>query len=514
MRWRPQLRSRASVVGVMARVIAAISAAGLALAAGVALASQGGDDSASARSAAPRPNVVMIMTDDQRAADMDVLARTRARIGGRGTTFANSFSTFPLCCPSRSTYLTGQYAHNHLVRGNTPEQLGGYATLYGPRRPNGRDTLPVWMGRAGYRTAHIGKYLNGYGPAQQPKVPDGWQTWAGSVDPSTYNFRSYCLNENGKLVWYGTRNTCPANLPSTPGGQAYQADNYTQKAREYIRANASGRPFFLSVAYLAPHGGGPRTARCAMAPKPAQRHVGRFEGARVPRGGSYDEPDVGDKPSSIRALGRLTPQDQANVDRAYKCRRESLLAVDEGVAGIVDELRARGELDDTLILFTSDNGFLLGQHRIRSGKIRHYEESSRVPLLMRGPGVPRGAVVRKQVGNIDLAPTILDAGNARATRRQDGLSLLRAGRRRFPGRDILLEDGPRLAPAYPFYNAIRTPRWKLVRYRNGERELYDLRRDPAERRSLHDVKRYDRIERTLARKLRRLGRCRGTTTCR
>jgi arylsulfatase A-like enzyme len=496
------------------RRIAGATGAGVAMATALMLSADDQDGAARAQAADQRPNVVMIMTDDQRVADMDVLARTRALIGDQGTTFANSFATFPLCCPSRSTYLTGQYAHNHGVRGNKPAELGGYPTLYRAQRPNGQDTLPVWMSGAGYATAHIGKYLNGYGADVQPTVPNGWQNWAGSVDGSTYNFKNYCLNENGSLVWYGKRNSCPARLPSRPGGEVYQADNYTQKARQYVARQVAGGPFFLSVAYLAPHGGGPKSARCGNSAKPAPRHVGRFEGAQVPRGGSYDEPNVSDKPSSIRALPRLTAQDKANIDRAYKCRREALLAVDEGVSGIVDELRASGELDNTLILFTSDNGFLLGQHRVRSGKIRHYEESSRVPLLIRGPGVRKGARVRKQAGNIDLAATILDAANARATRRLDGRSLLRAGEKGFPNRDILLEDGPKLAKTFQFYKAIRTPRFKLVQYANGERELYDLRSDPAERRSLHKARRYNAIERKLARKLKQLRNCAGPRECR
>ena len=186
---------------------------------------------------------------------------------------------------------------------------------------------------------------------------------------------------------------------------------------------------------------------------------------------------------------------------------------------IVNELRAQGELDNTLILFTSDNGFFQGEHRIPGGKIRHYEEGSRVPLLMRGPalGVPRG-VFEKQVANIDLAPTIIDAANARGkvTRRLDGRSLLSAVRRpaRFPQRDILLEDGPALPKQYQYYRAIRTPRFKLVRYRNGERELYDLRRDPQELESLHRRPRYNKLQGRLGDKLNRLQDCRGPRSCR
>jgi len=390
-----------------------------------------------------RPNIVLVMTDDQNVEQMAALNQTRALIGGAGTTFANSFSSFPLCCPSRSTMLTGQYPHNHRVLGNKPEERGGYTKLYGGPRPNGRDTLPVWLRRAGYHTTHIGKYLNGYKRTLQPRQPNGWHNWQGSIDPTTYNFRDYCLNQNGNMVWYGKNNRCPKRLPSRFGGRIYQGELYTQKAQAVIRRRAPlQRPFYLSVAYLAPHGGGPTRDRCKGYAKPAPGDVGKFNDAQLPPKDSYDEENVGpepahpkrraDKPSAIRNLPRLSNDAKGEILQRFRCRRESLLHVDRGVEAIVNELRAQGELDNTLILFTSDNGFFQGEHRIPGGKIRHYEEGSRVPLLMRGPalGVPRG-VFEKQVANIDLAPTIIDAANARGkvTRRLDGRSLLSAVRR-------------------------------------------------------------------------------------
>ncbi|MEK6229044.1 MAG: sulfatase [Actinomycetota bacterium] len=463
-----------------------------------------------------RPNVVMVMTDDQTVEQMQALPKTRALIGDAGTTFVNNFSTFPLCCPSRSTYITGQYPHNHKVRGNKPDELGGYRALYRERRPNGKDTLPVWMRNAGYSTAHIGKYLNGYRAERQPngkpERPNGWQNWQGSVDPATYNYRNYCLNENGTLVWYGRRNRCPQDQPNTPGGQIHQGDNYTQKAVAYIRDAPRNRPFFLSVAYLAPHGGGPNTPRCGGSAKSPPRHAGAFNGIQLPPKETFNEEQVGDKPSSIRSLPRFDAAAAEEIRRRYQCRRESLLHVDEGVEAIVNGLRARGELDNTVIIFTADNGFFTGEHRIQGGKIHHYEEASRVPLLMRGPGVPQRRVF-EQVANVDLASTILDAGNARPTRVQDGRSLLRtaANPKATINRDILLENGPKLPPGYQYYRAIRTPRFKFVRYGNGERELYDLLADPLEERSRHRVKRYNRVERRLARRLRALQDCKGAS---
>ena len=218
-----------------------------------------------------------------------------------------------------------------------------------------------------------------------------------------------------------------------------------------------------------------------------------------------------DKPSSIRAPDALHAR-RRPIPTAFKCRRESLLAVDEGVQGIVDELRRRGELDNTLIVFTSDNGFFLGQHRIRSGKIRHYEDASRVPLLMRGPGVPRGATVRKQVANIDLAATILDAGRARARPRagSTGVSLLDASP---TGVSRTATSCSRTGPTWPppcsttgrsaprATSSCSTPTASASCTTSGA--------DPAELRSVHGVRRYDRVERTLAKKLRRLRDCKG-----
>jgi N-acetylglucosamine-6-sulfatase len=182
------------------------------------------------------PNVLVIMTDDQTVESVRVMTNVKRLLRDRGATFANSFVTYALCCPSRATFLTGQYAHNHGVLGNVPP-AGGYAKL------DHTNTLPVWLQDAGYYTAHLGKYLNGYGRADPTEIPPGYDEWRGSVDPSTYRFYGYKLNENGRLTTYET----------------YQTDLYAQKAARIIRRRApSAQPFFLWVAFLAPHSGGPR----------------------------------------------------------------------------------------------------------------------------------------------------------------------------------------------------------------------------------------------------------------
>ncbi len=494
----PSIRRRpALTIGALAAILAL-----LVLAAGAF------DGAAPAQTAQAKPNVVVVMTDDQTVEQMRALRRVRDLIGRAGTTFTRNFSTFPLCCPSRATYLTGQYSRNHRVRGATPP-AGGFYQL------DSSNTLPVWLRDAGYATAHIGKYLNGYGTRAPREVPAGWEEWHGSVDPTTYNYFNYCLNENGTLVAYGADSklatACP-NAEQRP--RTYQGDLYSHKAVAYINQRApAAQPFFLSVAYLAPHGGGPHHAQQRCVTKPAPRHYGAYAGARLPRPPGFDEPDVSDKPAFIRKLPRFNSPQIADIREDYQCRRESLLAVDEGVGAMVAALAANGELDNTLFVFTSDNGWFQGEHRVTSSKYKAYEPSVRVPALMRGPGVPRDKRVPTLTANIDLASTIVDAAAAQPRRTLDGVSLLELARRPpslFAGRDILLENVDS-DPRTPRYSAIRTSRYKYVRYVTGERELYDLLFDPYEERSLHHSPRYADVRARLARKLARLRGCSGAT---
>jgi N-acetylglucosamine-6-sulfatase len=449
-------------------------------------------ESATGASPPQRPNVVVVMTDDQAVESVRVMANVRRLLAAQGTTFANSFVSFSLCCPSRATFLTGQYNHNNGVMGNGPPE-GGYAKL------DGSNTLPVWLQRAGYYTAHIGKYLNGYGTRNPTEVPPGWSEWRGSVDPSTYRFYGYTLNEGGTLRAYGN------------DAASYQADVYTEKALDIIRRRApQAQPFFLSVAYLAPHSGGPREPGDPQmaTPVPAPRHRDRFASEQLPSPPSFNEADVSDKPAGIRGRRPIPPRQVTQIREMYQQRLESLLAIDEGVERIVAQLQAVGELDDTLIVFTTDNGFFHGEHRVPNGKVLHYEPSSRIPLILRGPGVPRGRTLTQLVANIDLAPTIVDAARATPGRRMDGRSLLPLLRDtgRSWGRDLLLQRG---GPGAQVFQAIRTLRYKYVEYGNGDRELYDLAADPNELQSRHADAALANLRSELARRLATLRRCAG-----
>jgi N-acetylglucosamine-6-sulfatase len=438
-----------------------------------------------------RPNVVVIMTDDQTLESMRVMSGVRSRLGASGTTFERAVVGGALCCPSRATFFTGQYTHNHGVLGNSPPD-GGYARL------DTREWLPVWLQRAGYRTVHIGKFLNRYGQDSPPtEVPPGWSEWYASVDPSTYRYTGYRLNENGVVRAHAE----------------YSTDEYARRAVDAIaRLAPSDAPFFLSIGFLAPHAGGPADPddpAGLTTPMPAPRHRDAFAAEPLPRTPAFDEADVSDKPSFIRSRPRLGPRRVAAIEESYRQELEALLAVDEAVVGIVEALRDSGELGDTLVVFTSDNGFFHGEHRLPNGKVLAYEPSIRVPLVLRGPGVPRGERRRQLVTNADLAPTILDAAHAVPSRLQDGrslFSLLREPRRGW-GRDLLIE-GPSGLEMVAF-GAVRTYRYLYSEYENGERELYDLRRDPYELRNLHRAPRYARIEAELAGRLAALEACAG-----
>jgi arylsulfatase A-like enzyme len=439
-----------------------------------------------------KPNVLVLLTDDQTIESMRVMSGVRAQLGASGTTFEQSFVSNPLCCPSRATLYTGQYAHNHGVIGNRAPE-GGYGRL------DKSEWLPVWLQRAGYHTVHIGKFMNRYGIDSPPtEVPPGWNEWYTSVDPSTYSFTEYQLNENGVVSW----------------GDGYSTDEYTERAVDAVeRLAPSADPFFLSVAYLAPHSGRPAESddpAGLATPMPAPRHRDAFAADALPLSPAFDEADVSDKPSFVRRLPRLSAERTAAIREMYQQELESLLAVDEGIVRVVDALRSAGELENTLIVFTSDNGFFHGEHRVPYGKVMVYEPSIRVPLVLRGPGVPAGERRRQLVTNADLAPTILEAaGAAPAGRVPDGRSLFPLLRDRGLawGRELLVEGAPGFRAVA--YAALRNDRFVYAEHDNGERELYDLRRDPHQLENAIGLRRYAAVEARLAERLAALHACAG-----
>ena len=316
-------------------------------------------------------------------------------------------------------------------------------------------------------------------------VPAGWDDWNGSIDPSTYRYYDFVLNENGHARRF------------PPG--VYQTDAYTDLAVSKIREAATRPgPFFLDVAFLAPHAveretsGLDRVDEAAVGyarrrhgiryPVPAPRYRNRFRHARLPRTTAFDQRDVSRMPANIQERPRFTRSEIADIRTDYRLRLASLLSVDDAVGRIVDAFRETGALDNTVIIFTSDNGYFHGEHRIPFGKYLPYEPSIRVPLIVRGPSIASGVTTSALASNVDLAPTILQLAGATPLRTPDGRSLLPVLQRPTAvsvHREVLLESGKNDVGA-PVYHGIRTSRWKYVVYEDGDRELYDLARDPSE----------------------------------
>ena len=425
-----------------------------------------------------RPNLLFILTDDLDARSIAFMPKLKALLIDRGTTFSNFFVTYALCCPSRASILRGQYPHNHQILTNTPP-TGGFARFQALGHE--QSTVAVWLRSAGYRTVLLGKYLNGYPDRDAlTHVPPGWDEWYSPAGDRAYGNYNYRLNENGRLVDYGNR------------PEDYLTDVMARKTTDAIRrARQDGKPFFVYLATYVPHA--PAT--------PAPRHQGTFATATAPRSPSFNEADVSDKPEFVRSRNELAPRVMAQIDEDYRKRLQSLQAVDDLIASLVEVLQAQGELQRTYIVFTSDNGFHLGEHRLPAGKNTPYEEDIRVPMIVRGPGVPEGRTLPHMALNIDFAPTFAELAGVAAPGFVDGRSLvpllgstpmtLDRWRQAFmvehytrgqpagaqPVRPLQRQRG---ADAIPEYQAFRAREYVYVEYATGERELYDLVKDPFE----------------------------------
>jgi arylsulfatase A-like enzyme len=414
-----------------------------------------------------QPNIVLVSVDDlDLQMTQEALPQLQKMMADKGVTFENAFVTNPICCPSRATTLRGQYAQNTLVQGNQPPQ-GGYEKFH--RLGRERSTFATWLDSAGYQTAYMGKYMNGY---QGTEVPPGWDDWlAVSGD-----YASDDLTFNGQI------------LPNALKGR-HETDVLAEKSSLYIESASQGQsPFFLYLAPRAPH----------QPAIPAKRHEDLFSGEQVPADPSedpaYNEADLSDKPLWLRQRKPLTQQEKLQMGELHRNRLRSMKSVEDMMVRLEETLRKTGELENTYIVFTSDNGHHLGQHRLPIGKWTAYEEDIRVPLMIRGPGVPEGESREQMVLNNDFAPTFSDLAGAKTPPFVDGRSLtplLQKDLWRNPPtpqqrrQAFLVEGGRFFAGAgagpvinRPQFDAVRTERYLYVEYATGARELYDLRKDP------------------------------------
>ena len=509
----------------------AVPALALALAAG-AVAFAG---TAREAESATGDNVVFILTDDQSASELASMPNVQSLIAAQGATFERAYAQYPLCCPSRAGLLSGQFMHNHGVRGNVAP-AGGWESFYS-REGN---ALPVWTEAAGYYNVHIGKYMNGYvGSETTGNVPPGWHEWYGKVSEPNLYFNYTMIEKPGpldpsELVFYGDQD------------REYQTDVLRDKGLEFIdTAGAAETPFMMNLWFNAPH-----------SPfDPAPRHRFVLSDIGLPKLPAFNEKDMSDKPKWLRKQAKRSLKKGFRQAIASERRRrlEQLLSVDEAVAAVVAELSQEGMLDDTYIVVTSDHGFFRGEHRIAGGKFLPHEPSARVPILIRGPGIPAGAVSEELVSNVDITQTILEIATGSTNPGLDGRSLLpyaanpaarstrplllegdtggqgevdteaassaAVARARLAGRKGVsdLDQEPMAnktaanGSSAPAYRAIRTDRYLYVLYANGQKELYDMRRDPKQLRSVHRDDRYRKVRRWLSRHLFSFASCAGAS---
>jgi arylsulfatase A-like enzyme len=444
------------------------------------------------------PNFVFVLTDDLSTNLLPYLPNVAA-LTRQGTSFSNYFVVDSLCCPSRSAIFTGQYPHNNGVFTNGGSD-GGYRTYNAHH--DAAKSFAASLHAAGYRTGFMGKYLNGYTPGN--RQPIGWDEW--DVAGNGYGEFDYQLNENGRIHGYGHK----------PGD--YLTDVLAAKATRFIDGAAAGqRPFALEIATFAPH------APAVAAP----RHQNTFAGLRAPHTGAYDRrPSAA--PRWLAALPRLTAGEQHAIDGDFAKRVRSMQAVDEMVGRLRSQLQARGLAGNTYFVFSSDNGFHLGEHRLRPGKQTAFDTDIRVPLVVSGPGVASGRTVRAMTSSIDLAPTFEALAGARAVAERDGTSIVPLLHSQSPPdwRDAVLVEHhgpvtsstdpdrqPVRAGRPPSYEAMRTPTALYVEYVTGEREYYDLVHDPDELHNRAGTLPAARLA-FLHRTLQALVSCRGSAACR
>ena len=418
-----------------------------------------------ARQSRPKPNLLLVVLDDADVAIVESMPRLRSLLLDKGARFTANVANTPLCGPARAVILSGEYAHNNKVYYNDGPE-GGYEAW--SRGGYDENNLGAWLQAEGYRTGLFGKYINGF-PKDRPETfrPGGWNEFQGVLSDREAHNNRFTLNENGVLKTYDARS----------GG--YQTDLLSRRLEAFIRgAEGTGdRPFFALLALTAPH----------VPPEPAERHLGAFPNDRAPRKPSFDESDLSDKPKALRDQATpLTKAQQQDIDATYRAMRQSLLSVEDSMESILKTLAETGQLSRTYVFFTSDNGWMRGEHRIPAEKYAPYEESILVPLVVRGPGIAEGSRLDQVAGLVDLAPTFLDLAGSGAAgmARGDGRSLapllrLKSGEKA-PWRDSILIE--HFGGGAPFrvrgYFGLRSPQSTYVEYSTGEKEYYDLLKDP------------------------------------
>jgi arylsulfatase A-like enzyme len=406
------------------------------------------------------PNIVLILLDDADKASVELMPNIRSLIADRGMTFERAYVTESSCCPSRASILTGDYVHNHGVLGNRTRDPGGYAAF--AQKGHEERTFTRNLQRAGYSTGLFGKYFNLYGPttASANHVPPYWDSWVATFQDTYYDWMG---NDNGTVRTWGDT---PSDYATTVFGRS---------ARRFIKGMEDDRPFFIYNSFTAPH----------FHYTDPPDHDSEFANVEPPSFDkpSFDEADMSDKPKFYRQRPRLSPKNLKDIRFKYTHRLRLLLGVDDYVKRLVSDLEDRGELDNTYIFVTSDNGWMQGEHRRPQEKAVEYEESIKMPFFVRGPGIEAGSKSSELISLVDLFATFVDISGGKQLR--DGRSLVPLLKgTATEWRDRLLVEWPQISMV-PSFGVLMTDRYKYVRHGTGEEELYDLEDDPYEVSSAH-----------------------------
>lgn len=442
---------------------------------------------------AEHPNIVFVLTDDLSMNLISSMPHVQ-QLQRTGRTMSNFFVVDSLCCPSRTATLTGQYPHDDGVFTNSGDD-GGYSAF--ESHANAPHTFGSVLHQAGYRTALMGKYLNGYQPTDP--VPQGWDEW--DVAGNGYPEFNYDLNENGTVKHYGR------------DASDYLVDVLAGKGSDFIRASAAAhKPFMLEVATFAPHA--PYT--------PAPRYAGTTAGTPYPKTASYDTLPS-NPPSWLKSRPSLTGKQQHKIQTAYDKRLAADKAVDDLIGSLQNAVAKAGQTKETDVVFSSDNGYHMGEYRLMPGKQTAFDTDIHVPLIASGPGIAAGSTTTSLTSNIDLAPTFETLAGAPIDDKVDGVSLASTWKGgAAPDREgVLIEHhGPddragdpdrqgRAAANPPSYEAVRTRDALYVLYTSGEEEYYDLRNDPLE---LHNLG-SSAVPASTKAMLTALTTCHGTSSC-
>ncbi len=498
-RLRPLLLAVALVAAGSVSVLVAVSGPG------------GRADSAAAQAPGAKPNFVFVLTDDLSRNLVPYMRHVEA-MKKSGTSFSRYFVTDSLCCPSRSSIFTGRYPHSTGVVTNDPPD-GGFDVFH--RNGEEKDTFATTLQAQHYDTAMMGKYLNGYLPrkvvdGQAKFVPPGWSAWsvAGNGYPNfNYNLLQKTVGGQPQVQHYGT------------GPQDYLTDVISQRGRGFIRASvARGNPFMLELATFAPHA--PYT--------PAPRDANRFPNAKAPRGPLFNRPQARPRPQWL-STQRLDKPTRAKIDADFRKRAQAVQAVDQMIGDIQTELRQLGVADNTYIVFSSDNGYHMGQRRLTEGKQTAWDHDIQVPMVVVGPRVPANRTVDRVAANVDLRPTFQELAGAPTGPRVEGRSLagfLRGDKvRNWRSATLIEHHGPNMGPKDPdkasrrqgnppSYKALRSRNSLWVQYDNPRyrSEYYNLEKDPYERHNL--VRRLSAKRRAALRgRVAALHRCSDAASC-